>query len=331
LRRVGLAGAGWVTYFHLPAWQRQAHRAAVVAIADPDTLVMDAQRRRFSVPRGYASVAQMLEAEQLDVLDICAPREAHAPLVREAARRRLAILCQKPLAASLDEAEALVADLDPAARVMVHDNWRFRAPYRQIKAWLEAGQAGTLRRVELDYLSSGMIKDASGARPALVRQPNFGSMERLLAMEVLIHHLDTLRFLFGELELVAASMARSNADIIGEDGAILTLSRRADGLPVRLNGDLAAHGEPPQARDQLRIFGSRATISLDGWHLNCAGEVNRDERFDPDIAYQASYDAAIAHFLDALEHDTPFEITPAEHLKTLALVEAAYRKAGSSP
>src|SRR5688572_12316546 len=120
---------------------------------------MEEQRRRFSVPRGYASVAQMLEAEDLDILDICAPREAHAALVREATRRGMAALCQKPLAGGLDEAEALVAELDPSARVMVHDNWRFRAPYRQIKALLEAGEAGTLRRVELDYLSSGMIQD----------------------------------------------------------------------------------------------------------------------------------------------------------------------------
>ena len=51
----------------------------------------------------------MLEHEPLDIVDICAPREAHAPLTRLAAARGIAVLCQKPLATSLAEAEALVA------------------------------------------------------------------------------------------------------------------------------------------------------------------------------------------------------------------------------
>jgi D-apiose dehydrogenase len=328
--RVGIAGAGWVSQFHLPAWQRQAHRAAVVALADPDVAAMEAQRLRFSVPRGFASAEQMLEAEAIDVLDICAPCEAHAPLMRLAASKGIATLCQKPLATSLAEAEALVGDVGRNVRTMVHDNWRFRASYRRIREWLDEGIAGTLRQVQLDYLSSGMIVDAGGSRQALVRQSNFATMARLLVMEVLIHHLDTLRFLLGELELVAASTARSNDDILGEDIATLTLRRGVDGLPVQLNGNLAAHGEPPQARDQLRIFGSRATITLDGWHLRCVGEVSLEESIDPPAGYQGSYDAAIAHFLDALESGGPFEIPPAEHLKVLALVEAAYAEAGAS-
>jgi D-apiose dehydrogenase len=329
--RVGIAGAGWVSHFHLPAWQRQGRRAAVVAIADPNIAALDERRHQFSVPRGFAAAEQMLEAEAIDILDICAPREAHAPLMRLAASKGIATLCQKPLATSLGEAEALLRYVGTDVRAMVHDNWRFRAPYRRIRQWLDDGRAGTLRQVQLDYLSSGMIPDAGGSRPALVRQPNFATMGRLLVMEVLIHHLDTLRFLLGDLELVAAAMARSNDDIVGEDIATLTLRRCADGLPVQLNGNLAAHGEPPQARDQLRIFGSRATITLDGWRLRCVGEVDLEESIDPTAGYQGSYDAAITHFLDALESDGAFEISPAEHLKVLALVEAAYAKAGASP
>ncbi len=329
IRRVGVAGAGWVTQYHLPAWLAQSRRAEVVAIADPDQGRVVARCREYNIPAGFASVDALLWEADIDILDICSPREAHAPHVRQAAGNGLAILCQKPLAANYEEAEALVGSLGSDVRAMVHDNWRFRATYRRIREWLDAGLAGDLRRVELHYLSSGMIPESDGARPAIVRQPIFPTISRLLVMEALIHQLDALRFLLGELELVSAVIARSNNDIIGEDSATLSMRRLGDGIPVELVGDLAVHGEPPQARDQLRIIGSRGTITLDGYDVRCVGAgANLREIFDPVATYDGSYANAIAHFLDCLEIGAPFETNLADNLKTLALVEAAYASAG---
>jgi predicted dehydrogenase len=321
--RVGMAGAGWVSQYHLIAWRKQAHRVEILGIADPDPTARLARCDGDGRCKPHASVDDMLAAGPIDILDICAPVEAHVPLTRLAAGRGIAVLCQKPMAATLAEAEGLVGDLGATGRVMIHDNWRFRATYRRLRQWLDAGIAGDIRRVQLDYLSSGMIADASGRRPAIVRQPNFAALERLLVMEVMIHHLDTLRFLLGDIELVTARLARSNDDIAGEDIATLTL-RTADGTPVLLAGNLAAHGEPPQARDQLRIYGSKGTIVLDGYRLSCVGETTIAEDFDPVLTYQGAYDSAVAHFLDTLEAGGQFETAPADNLRTLALVEAAY-------
>jgi predicted dehydrogenase len=328
VRRVGIAGAGWVSQYHLPAWRKQAERVEVVAIADPNKTAAAARQAEFGIAHVFDSAQEMLEREELDILDVCTPCEMHAPLVRRAAKRDLAaILCQKPLAPTLGEAAALIEELSPATRLMVHDNWRFRGTYRRIKEWLDAGVAGDIRRAQLEYLSSGMIPDASGQRPALVRQPNFRTLPRLLVMEVMIHHLDTLRFLFGELELEGAALQRSNDEIIGEDIATLRLVAGNGLTPVLVAGNLAAHGEPPQARDQLRVYGARATIVLDAYRLSSVGEVTRSEDFDPAATYQGAYDSAVAHFLDSLDSGTPFETGPADNLKTLALVDAAYAMA----
>ena len=326
LLRVGIAGAGWVTQYHLPAWRTQAARAEVVAIADPAAAALAARQEQFGVRTGFDDARSMIEQGALDIIDICTPAEMHAPLVRFAAEHGIAVLCQKPLAGTLAEAEALVTTVGNSIPVMVHDNWRFRATYRRIREWIDAGVVGDIRRVQLDYLSSGMIADASGQRPALVRQPNFRTMQRLLIGEVMVHHLDTLRFLLGDLELVSAATRRSNGDILGEDVATLTL-RAADGTPVLLAGNLAAHGEPQQARDQLRVLGSRATVILDGYRLSAAGETAITEEFDPLATYQGAYASVIAHFLDGLETGRPFETNPVDNLKTLALVEAAYASA----
>jgi predicted dehydrogenase len=207
----------------------------------------------------------------------------------------------------------------------VHENWRFRAYYRRLKAWLEEGIAGAVRQVQFEFLSSGMIADGEGRRPALVRQPFFRNQERLLVMEVMIHHLDTLRYLFGEMEVVAARLERSNGDIVAEDVASVVLRRLDDGVIVTVNANLAVHGAPPEPRDHLRIFGTQATLELDGVRLSANGQIQRLEEYDADAVYQGAYDATIAHFLDGLEGRAPMETVPADNMKTLALVEDIYR------
>lgn len=324
-RRVGIIGAGWVSEYHLPAWAKQSARAEIVAIADPSEEAREVKSQHFRIPRAYATAEAMLANEALDAVDICAPREVHVALVRLAAARDLDIICQKPLAPDYDQAAALVAGLPPSIRLMVHENWRFRAYYRRLKAWLEEGIAGAVRQVQFEFLSSGMIADGEGRRPALVRQPFFRNQERLLVMEVMIHHLDTLRYLFGEMEVVAARLERSNGDIVAEDVASVVLRRLDDGVIVTVNANLAVHGAPPAPRDHLRIFGTQATLELDGVRLSANGQIQRLEEYDADAVYQGAYDATIAHFLDGLEGRAPMETVPADNMKTLALVEDIYR------
>lgn len=329
-RKVGIVGAGWVTAYHLPAWHKQAHRVELVAIADPSP---EAARRRagaFGIPRTYPDAGAMFAGEQLHIVDIAAPREFHAELIGLAAARGLDMLCQKPLATNFGAAEAVVAGLPASVRLMVHENWRFRAWYRRLKQWLDEGLAGDVRQVSLEFLSGGMIL-VDGDRPALARQPFFRTQQRLLVMEVLIHQLDTLRFLLGELDLVAARLERSNDDIVAEDVAAVTLRRRSDGLLVHLTGNLAVHGMPPIPSDRLRIFGSKGTLELDGNRLSAIGPEPRDENFDAATTYQGSYDAAIAHFLDGLEGGGVFETSPADNLATLKLVEDIYVLAQFDP
>jgi predicted dehydrogenase len=323
-----MIGAGWVTEYHLRAWAKAADRAEVVAIADPSGPARESRAHEFGIPATWPDGAAMLAAEKLDAVDICAPREFHADLVRLAAGAGLPILCQKPLATTFPDARRLVADIGSSVPLMVHENWRFRAWYRLMHAWLGEGLAGDLRQVQVEFLSSGMIPGADGSRFAVVRQPFFRTLDRLLVMEVLIHHLDTLRYLLGELEVVSARLQRTNPEIIGEDVASIVLRRTADGLPVVVSGNLAVHGAPPLPHERLRMFGAAGTLQLDGTALSLAGPVPRNEQFDAGWTYQDSYDQVIVHFLDGLDGKVPFETAPADNLRTLELVEQIYERAG---
>jgi predicted dehydrogenase len=329
-RRLGIIGAGWVSAYHLPGWQKQAGRVELVAIADPSLDAARARAGQFGIGAVHASAQAMLDAEDLDIVDICAPREVHAELVKLVATKGLDMLCQKPLATTFGAARMLVNGLPPSIHLMVHENWRFRAWYRRAKQWLDEGLVGDIRQVSMEFLSSGMIlRDRQ--RPALVRQPFFRKQQRLLVMEVLIHQLDTLRFLLGEMDVVAARLERSNDDIIAEDVAAITLRRRSDGVLVNVTGNLAVHGKPPAPTDHLRIFGTRGTLDLDGNRLTLFGADTSSEQFDADATYQGSYDAAIAHFLDGLDAGGVFETAPADNLETLKLVEDVYEMSQFDP
>ena len=328
--RVGIVGAGWVTQYHLPAWHRLPG-VEVVALADPDPAALAERADAYEIPGRFASLQAMLAEARLDALDIASPRRFHAEHVRAGAAHGLALFCQKPLDIDLDEAEALVAEIEGKVPLMVHENWRFRPCYRELRGWLDAGTIGDIVSIRLDFHSSGMIAGPDGVRSALVRQPFFRREQRLLVMEVLIHHLDTLRFLFGDFDMGSARLGRSNADILGEDSATLGLSRRSDGVPLQVSGNLAVHGAPPAPTDQLWIWGARGTIHLDGSTLRLLGPEPRERAFDPVRSYQAAYDGAIAHFVARLAAGQPFETAAADNLKTLRLVEAAYSISGFQP
>ena len=107
--RIGLVGAGMVSRHHLLAWAELAGQASVVAVADPSHDNAARRMAEFGIIRAFDEAEAMLAATELDAVDIAAPRQMHAPLVRLAAKRGLPVLCQKPLAPNLFEAIELAA------------------------------------------------------------------------------------------------------------------------------------------------------------------------------------------------------------------------------
>jgi predicted dehydrogenase len=321
--RVGLIGAGWVTRHHLLGWRKLAGEAQIVAVADPNPANAAARAAEFGIPRTYASAAEMLQAEKLDAIDIAVPRQRHAEMVRLGAAHSLAILCQKPLCPTYDQAEALVAEMT-GQRLMVHENWRFRRYYRDTAQWLREGRIGAVQHCTMTTLYAGLLPDADGALPSITRQPFFKDEPRLLVNEALIHHLDTLRVLMGPLTMKMSRLGRSCPVIAGEDSAFMAMQAES-GAAVLLLGNMAAPGFPPRAPDAMTIVGTTGSIVLDGTVLRRIGADPEQREYDLDECYQGSYDAVVAHFTACVRSGAPFETTPEDNLHTLRLVEDAYR------
>ncbi|HUN45676.1 MAG TPA: Gfo/Idh/MocA family oxidoreductase [Stellaceae bacterium] len=325
--KVACAGAGMISWYHLTGWKKLGARVQLVAICDPDA--GNAQRRadEFGIARVYADRDRMLAEEKIDALDVASPRETHADWVEAAAARGIDVLCQKPLTPTLAEAEALVRRVAGRCRLMVHENWRFRPWYRELRRWIEAGDLGEIILARMAMISSGFLPDETGRRPAFVRQPFMQHERRLMLAEVLIHHIDVMRYLCGELRVAAARAARTLPDVAGETFAAV-LFENAAGTPVEVVGTMAAAGYPPRTPDRVEIIGTKASAIFDGNILQLAAAVRRKITYDGDQGYQASFDGVIAHFVDCLEQGKPFETDPADNLQTLRLVEHAYWAAG---
>lgn len=325
--RIGLIGAGMVSRHHLIAWAEIADRARVVAIADPSGENAVRRADEFSISQIYADAEAMFAATELDAVDIAAPRQFHAPLVRLAAKRGLPVLCQKPLAPNLQQAIELAAAVKNQTRLMVHENWRFRGYYRDAAAWLREGRIGDVKQAQLTLLTSGVLPGADGLRPALERQPFMRGEKRMLVAEVLIHHLDTLRMLLGPLRVTAAGLSRTYSEMAGEDGAVIQMKAEGGGT-VAVFASFAAHGFPAVQVDRLDILGATGSIRLDGPHLVCSGASPAEKHYDLAVEYQGSYNRTIAHFVQSLRDKTPFETTPEDNIETLRLVEDCYRLSG---
>lgn len=135
--------------------------------------------------------------------------------------------------------------------------------------------------------------------------------------------LDTMRILLGELRVTACRLGRSCPDMAGEDNALISLES-GDGAAAVLLGNMAAPGFSPTQADDMLLLGSAGTVRLHGSTLACHGHDPEEREYDLAACYQDSYNACIAHFVDALATGVPFETSPADNLRTLRLVEDCY-------
>ena len=324
--RVGLAGAGMISAFHLTAWSR-ARGVTVAAICDPLRERAEARARAFGVANVYADTGEMLSRERLDALDIAAPLEQHETLVRLCAAHGVAALCQKPLAPTFDSARALVAEVAGRIRLMVHENWRFRPYYRKVRAWLAEERLGRIQQCFLRAFSSGFVPNASGQMPALVREPSLRTSPLLAIGTLLIHHLDVVRALLGPLSVRDARARREVEEVVAETQATILLESMT-GVSVLVAANMAAPGWPTWIEDEFDLIGTKASVRLRENRLEITGPQPEHIAYVREDAYQAAFDGCIQHFVDGLRSGAAFETDGVDNLETLRLVTDALRRAG---
>ena len=324
-------GAGYFSQFHFDAWTR-IPEVELLAVCDTDLLRAKAASQQYGVPSHYSDVTAMLDTERPDFVDIITRPETHEELCRLAFDRKIHVICQKPLAPTLEQARRIVEQANTASvRFMVHENFRFQPWYREIRRMIDHGAIGD-RLHNLSFRARP--GDGWGDDAYLSRQPYFREMPRLLIYETGVHFIDTFRYLAGEVDEVYAVLNRRNAVIQGEDTALVTFQFESGATGVwdanRFNE--ATDTDPRYTFGEMIVEGSGGTIRLYGdgrltlQKLGCketAHEyVHQRRGFAGDCVYHTQ-----RHFVDCLLADCPFDTDGNEYLKTLNVQEAIYRSA----
>lgn len=328
--RVAGVGAGYFSQFHLQAW-RAIPAVELVAWCDRDP----AKLKAFSHGRAYSDAGEMLSREKPDLLDIVTPPDSHLELIREAAARRIPVVCQKPLAPTHKEALEMVRTAEDAGiSLVVHENFRFMPWFREAKRLIDAGRLGKLHCVAF-RLRPG---DGQGPQAYLDRQPYFQKMPRFLVHETAIHFIDTFRFLMGEVIAVHALLRKLNPVIAGEDAGYLLFEFEsgASGLfdGNRLNDHSAAN--PRRTLGEMWLEGSAGVLRLDGdarlwWKPHHAPETEHRYDAGPLDAFGGGACRALQeHVVRHLLEKTPIENPGRAYLRNLEIEEAIYRSSAEN-
>ncbi len=148
--RVGIIGCGWVSTGHMNGY-KAAQSTEVVAAADVDPERLQRFSEEYGITNLYTDYREMLEKENLDIVSICTWPVLHCEMTVEAAKwNPKAILCEKPIALSISEANKMIEECDRNhCRLIVGHQRRFENRYVKAKELLDNGEIGGLLKVEV--------------------------------------------------------------------------------------------------------------------------------------------------------------------------------------
>ena len=330
--RVVMVGAGYWAQFQVEGWRDAG--TPLGAIANRHIEHAQALAQRYGVPRCYADIATMLDAEQPTLVDVCLPPVAQEPAVRAALERGIPTICQKPFGVDLKQAEAMTAMAEVASvPLVVHENFRFAPWFREMRRRIDEGFFGRLHGVAF-RLRPG---DGQGPEAYLDRQPYFQQMPEFLVRETAVHFIDTFRFLMGEVRAVTARLRRLNPVIAGEDAGVLLFEYDDDRTGLFDGNRLNEHPATNLRRTmgEMWLEGERGVMRLDGearlWWQPHGGTESR-HAYDDGAgrgAFGGASTALQAHVLAHLRSGAPLENAARDYLANLRVQAAVYHSHAS--
>jgi len=323
-------GCGAISEFHFKGWQRVSG-SEIVAVCDVREEMARRRADEFGIPGVYRSYTTMFDAEKPDFVDVITRPEPHREIVLESIRRRIPIICQKPFAPNMAEADEMVqAATQAGVPLMIHENWRWRRWYRQIKQWINQGLLGTPRYAHFWFHSDAVLPDYGlGVSWSLQRYPYQLKMPKLILYEFGIHLVDIFRFLFGEPIRLYGVARRRSPLVQGEDHIVLILE--TEKLMATIDVSWASWGRRSNVvLEEVSIEGDGGYIAMDAeskLRLESSGHQETSGPFAPQYAdyYVESFSQTEQHFCECVRDGKEFETSGRDNLKTLGITLEAYR------
>ena len=248
--RIGIAGSGRIVRLaHLKALQSDP-RARVVAVGDPDPGARPYLTQHAPTATYFPSFEAMLSDAELDAVVIAVPALLHLAAASLAFDRGLHVYLEKPIAASVEDGEAIVAAWRRAGTIgRIGFNCRFNALYRELQVGVAGGRIGNPVAVRTALTACWPAEATWRLSPS-------GGGGALL--ELASHHVDLLRFVFGTEIADVSAASWSNR---GDDEAAMLQLTLANGVHVQT---LVTYGTAEE--DRFEVYGSDGKLVIDRYN-----------------------------------------------------------------
>ncbi len=327
--RIGVIGCGSIAkYRHLPEYA--ANKAVeIVAVCDIVEERVNEIAKVYQA-KAYTDYKELLASEQLDAISVCLPNYLHAPVSIEALNNGLHVLCEKPMATSQEEADAMIeAAKNNGKKLMIGHNQRFVRSHQLAKQLIESGAIGKIYSFRTAFGHPGPEGWSVDGRESWFFEKEkayIGAMGDLG-----VHKTDLVRYLLGEeITEVGAfieTSAKGNTDV--DDNAVCALKTESG-----IIGTLAASWSYTAKEDNSTIiYGEKAILRLEdnptyslvvqytnGEVVNYElGKIQSNEEGGQNTSH------VIDHFVSSLVEDKEPLINGEEGMKSLAVILAAIK------
>lgn len=241
---LGSWGRSWTGQFS------EVSGVELVATADPDP----AARQAIPEVPGYATLREALEGAGCDAVLVASPPETHHAVAKAALEAGKHVLCEKPLATSLEDAIDLVGAAERAERVLlVSQNYRYNAPFRSVQRVLEGGHLGELASIHISCRRDTRALFAPDDFRYTMRHP--------YVLDMAIHHFDLIRAATGrDVRRVTARGWRVPDSPFTHHAGVAALLDLDDGVPVVYEGDWATCGAETSWNGDWEVVGESGRL-----------------------------------------------------------------------
>ena len=327
---VAIVGTGGISHAHIDAYLQFPDRCRIAALVD----IIPGKAQRVKEQYGldaevYTDHHDILNKE-IDLVDVCTPPFVHAEISINALHSGKNVLCEKPMASSLEECDAMIKARDESGKKLsiIAQN-RFRVPIRNLKALLDSGIAGPVRHAEINsFWFRGHCYYDLWWRGTWEKEGGGCTLNHA------VHHIDMLGWMMGTPERVTsilANTAHDNAEV--EDLSVSVMEY--PGALATVTASVVHHGEEQELVFQCEKAKIAAPYSIfasqpqpNGFPLKIPDALFK-EKADlflaslPPIPYEM-HKGQIENMITALESKSEPAITGEDGRRTIELITAIY-------
>ncbi|KMK78123.1 Gfo/Idh/MocA family protein [Alkalihalobacillus pseudalcaliphilus] len=326
--KVAVIGCGSIAkHRHIPEYL--AHpEIELVAVCDINETRAKEMAQEHGIPTYYTDYQDLLQDLEVEAVSVCTPNYLHAPMSIDALKAGKHVLCEKPMATSKEEAEAMVqAAKESGKKLMIAHNQRFVPSHQKARQLIASGELGKIYSFRSAFGHGGPEGWSVDGRESWF----FKKEEAFIGAmgDLGVHKTDLLRFILGEEFVEVGAFVETNAKegATVDDTAVCVLKTESG-----IIGTLAASWSYVSKEDNSTIiYAENAIVRLEDDPVSSVivqyktGEVVKYELggIQTNDAGGQSSSGVVHHFADAIINDKDPVISGEEGMKSLQVVLSA--------